>query len=45
MKNLVKANQYFQEALSIPIFYTLNLKKQKSVSNIIIKIINDNKKN
>lgn len=45
MKNLVKAKQYFEEALSIPIFYTLSLQKQKSVSKLIIKIINDNKKN
>ena len=45
MKNLVKAKQYFEEALSIPIFYTLSLQKQKSVSKLIIKVINDNKKN
>ena len=45
MKNLVGAKQYFEEALSIPIFYTLSLQKQKSVSKLIIKIIDDNKKN
>ena len=31
MKKLVGAKQYFEEALSIPIFYTLSLQKQKSV--------------
>jgi UDP-4-amino-4,6-dideoxy-N-acetyl-beta-L-altrosamine transaminase len=41
MKNLICSKNFYEEVLSIPIFYNLNMKKQKYIIQEILKIFNN----
>lgn len=45
MKKMLNAKKYYDQAISIPIFYDLSLKKQKFIINSVNNMINEFKKN